>query len=269
MNESDLSVRNRSGACVLASLLLKTTTHCLQQRLAAVLLSFGLTALAQAAIQSAPSAASPASATNTATTPTEAAAITEPTIPPLAGSANSMVAPAATVSDAWQQLSKRQKQALSPLSAQWDELTPQQKQKWLTLAKTFLQLTDEEQITMHSRMREWASLSPKQRSQARFNFNSTQSLPINDKRAQWEAYQSLPEQDKLKLSSGPKPPAKSAARSTVPPSSRLVSPPALPMDADKVISGVAPSRPVDPKTLLPVRPSSTAAPNKAAHQSKP
>ena len=151
----------------------------------------------------------------------------------------------------WEGLSQQQKQALAPLGDQWDTLTSQQRKKWLTISDTFLQLTDEEQVTMHGRMNEWARLSANDRNAARFNFNSTQSLPVDVKRAQWEAYQSLSEQDKQKLSSGPQPPAKSAARSTLPASSRLVSPPARPVDTPKAIPRVAPSQPVDPKTLLP------------------
>lgn len=151
----------------------------------------------------------------------------------------------------WQTLTLRQKQALAPLGAQWDSLTQQQQKKWLTIAENFLQRTDEEQMTMHGRMRDWAALSPKQRNQARFNFNSALSLLIEDKRAQWDLYQSLPEQDKKQLSSGPKPPAKSAARTTLPASNRLVSPPTLPVDTPKAIPRVAPSQPIHPKTLLP------------------
>jgi len=154
-------------------------------------------------------------------------------------------------SSAWQSLSKRQKQALAPLSEEWHELTAHQRQKWLTLSKNFLQLSDEEQMTLHSRMREWAALSPRQRSQARFHFNTTQSLSSQDKRAQWEAYQALSDQEKDKLSSGPKPPAKSAARSFAAPSTRLVSPPLLPVNATRAIQRVAPSKPIHPKTLLP------------------
>jgi hypothetical protein len=151
----------------------------------------------------------------------------------------------------WQKLSARQKQALSPLRDQWDTLTAQQRTKWLSISDTFLQLSDEEQLTMHGRMSEWARLSPKDRNAARFNFNSTRSLSIDDKRAQWESYQSLSAQDKQQLSSGPKPPIKSAARSTLPANSRLVSPPAMPVNTPKGIPLVAPSQPIDPKTLLP------------------
>lgn len=162
------------------------------------------------------------------------------------------VAPNTTVtSRRWQSLTLKQKQALAPLGAQWDSLTVQQRKKWLTVSDTFLQLTDEEQVTMHGRMSEWAGLSAKERSAARFNFNSTLSLSIEDKRAQWEAYQSLPERDKQQLSSGPKPPAKSAARNTLPANNRLMSPPTLPVNTSKAIARVAPSRPIDPQTLLP------------------
>ena len=173
--------------------------------------------------------------------------------PVAAETAAASVASAKTAepSKRWQSLTQRQKQALAPLSVQWDNLTAPQQRKWLTIANNFLQLTDEEQVTMHSRMSEWAGLSTKERNQARFNFNSALSLPIDDKRAQWEAYQSLPEKDKQQLSSGPKPPDKSAARTTLTASSRLVSPPTLPVMTPKAIPRVAPSQPIDPKTLLP------------------
>jgi len=180
-----------------------------------------------------------------------------PAIPALGNSAHPPSASSAANSSpapnlgAWQSLSKRQKLALAPLAGEWHELTAQQRQKWLVLSKNFLQLSDEEQMTLHSRMREWASLSPRQRSQARFHFNTTQALSAQDKRAQWEAYQALTEQEKRKLSSGPKPPIKSAARSFAPPSIRLVSPPLLPVNATRAVQRVAPSKPIHPKTLLP------------------
>jgi Protein of unknown function (DUF3106) len=154
-------------------------------------------------------------------------------------------------SAAWQSLSRRQKLALAPLAREWHELSAQQRQKWLALSKNFSQISDEEQLTLHSRMREWAALSPRQRSQARFHFNTTQAISAQDKRAQWEAYQALTEQEKRKLSSGPKPPAKSGARSFAPPSARLVSPPLLPVNATRAVQRVAPSKPIHPKTLLP------------------
>lgn len=158
------------------------------------------------------------------------------------------------LSQAWLALTKRQKQALAPLSEKWGELTPQQKQKWLTLARGFFQLTDPEQMVLHGRMREWAALSPRQRALARFNFNSTMSMSIEDKRAQWEAYQQLSDDEKNKLTSGLKAPLKSGARNTAAPSKRLVKPPPLPADADKDFQTIAPRQTFHPKTLLPQAP---------------
>jgi len=159
-----------------------------------------------------------------------------------------------TLSQDWLSLSKRQKQALAPLSDKWGELTHQQKQKWLALARGFYQLTDPEQIVLHGRMREWAALSPRQRALARFNFNSTMSMAIEDKRAQWTAYQQLSDDEKSKLTSGLKAPLKSGARNTAEPSKRLVKPPPIPADTDKVFQTIAPRQSVHPKTLLPQPP---------------
>lgn len=212
----------------------------------------------------APSATAPASAEQQSALPSASAPGPGYVVPNNADAAlpatpalgNSLQVPSASnsppsVSDAWQSLSKRQKLALAPLAADWHELTAQQRQKWLALSRNFFELSDEEQLTLHSRMQEWAALSPRQRSQARFHFNATQSLSAQDKRAQWEAYQALSDQEKHKLSSGPKPPVKSTARSFAPPSTRLVSPPLLPVNATRAVQRVAPSKPVHPKTLLP------------------
>ena len=182
-----------------------------------------------------PSASTPAAETATADTPsptptaprTEASVVTEQRAAPAPEKA-------AEESRAWASLSKRQQQALLPLNDKWDELTPQQKQKWLILARGFHQLSDPEQVVLHGRMREWAALSPRQRSLARFNFNTTQSLSIEDKRAQWEAYQQLSEAEKDKLSTGIKPPLKSGARSMAAPSKRLVKPPTVPAEGNSI-----------------------------------
>ena len=174
-----------------------------------------------------------------------------PALGPSVQATSDSSSPSVPDTSAWHSLGKRQKQALAPLADKWHELTNQQRQKWLTLSKNFFQLADEEQLTLHSRMREWAALTPRQRSQARFHFNTMQSLSSQDKREQWEAYQALSEQEKNKLSSGPKPPVKSTARSYSPPSNRLVSPPLLPVNATRAVQRVAPSKPVHPKTLLP------------------
>ena len=225
-------------------------------------LSLGMQVWAQTQIPmgNAPAPAEQQASMPNSNVPASMNAVTDPSLPatpalghsvqvPLTSSASKSSHPSDFSS--WKSLSKRQKQALGPLSEEWHELTAQQRQKWLTLSRNFLQLSDEEQMTLHSRMREWAALSPRQRSQARFHFNTTQSLSAQDKRAQWEAYLALSDQEKYKLSSGPKPPVKSAARSFAAPSTRLVSPPLLPINATRAIQRVAPSKPIHPKTLLP------------------
>ena len=228
---------------------------------AGCLLLVGLPVLAQNPSSNSPTS-TPAAETATADTPsptptaprTEASAATEQRAAPAPEKA-------AEESRAWASLSKRQKQALLPLNDKWDELTPQQKQKWLILARGFYQLSDPEQVILHGRMREWAALSPRQRSLARFNFNTTQSLSIEDKRAQWEAYQQLSEAEKDKLSTGIKSPLKSGARSTAPPNKRLVKPPPMPAEGNRIFQTIAPRQPVHPKTLLPQRADAKSKPS--------
>ena len=80
---------------------------------------------------------------------------------------------------------------MAPRGAQWSALTAQQQSKWLAISENFAQMSVAEQITMHARMSDWVALSPQQRNLARLNFNKLQSLPKEDKKAKWEAYQAL------------------------------------------------------------------------------
>jgi hypothetical protein len=155
-------------------------------------------------------------------------------------------APAPT-SSAWRQLTPMQRQALAPLGAQWGALTPLQQNKWLNVSKNFTQLPVADQVTMHSRMADWVDLSPQQRNLARLNFNQMQSLPKEDKKAKWQAYQALPAEEKRLLSASTASPAKSAAPTIKPiEAHRQVQTPV------KASAGGAPQTAViDRKTLLP------------------
>ena len=157
------------------------------------------------------------------------------------------------LASSWQQLNKQQKQALAPLATQWGQLTPQQQSKWLAISQNFSQLPAAEQATMHARMTDWVALSPLQRTQARYNFNVVQTLPKEDKKAKWEAYQALSAEDKRLLSVGTPPPAKSAAPIAKPVSTnRLVAPSLRPIDSARDITRPDPSgQSIDRKTLLP------------------
>lgn len=132
---------------------------------------------------------------------------------------------------AWSELNTPQKLALYPLAERWATMGEAQKRRWLALAQSFAALPRDEQEKLHSRMTDWASLSAQQRSQARLNYAVTKRLAPDNKRAQWEAYQALSEEERNLL----------AARAARP-------------------SGAATAlRPVSPKKLARV-PAATAAP---------
>lgn len=99
----------------------------------------------------------------------------------------------------WSDLSPLQQETLKPLEQLWPDLEENRKRKWLAIAKTFPTLSPQAQITAQERMREWAALSPAQRSQARLNFAQSQQLTADEKLAKWEAYQSLNEEEKQNL----------------------------------------------------------------------
>jgi Protein of unknown function (DUF3106) len=173
-----------------------------------------------------------------------------------APSASTPLIQAAPPSQAWQQLTPRQKQALAPLGAQWGALTPQQQNKWLAISRNFAQLSVAEQITMHARMTDWVALSPQQRNLARLNFNTLQSVPKEDRKAKWEAYQALSAEEKRLLSAGSGTPPKSAAPTAKPlEPHRQVKTPVRPAH------GTPPTVPtaIDRKTLLP-RPAAQTTP---------
>ena len=110
----------------------------------------------------------------------------------------------------WRELKPAEQIALTPLASTWDTMNVAQKRKWLALSQNYPKLSPDEQVKLHSRMSEWAALSPQQRTQARLNFGATQQLSPDDKKAKWEAYQALSPEEKSKL----------AARAAKPPSHR-------------------------------------------------
>jgi hypothetical protein len=126
--------------------------------------------------------------------------------PPNAAPATIKAAPVAqntskNTIDTWQSLTAAQKVALQPLSTVWNSLTEAHKRKWLALSGNFAQLSEQDKVTMYGRMTEWASLSPKQREQARINFAQTKKLSPDDKQTKWQAYQALSPEEKQKLAS--------------------------------------------------------------------
>ena len=156
---------------------------------------------------------------------------------------------------AWRELTARQKTALAPLKEQWPTLSAEHQRKWIALARNYHRLSPAEQATLQRRMSDWAQLSPSQRTRARLNFGEARRLPADEKRAQWEAYQALPEQERERLAQDrPKPPVTAApALRPAPPSA--IARPLLPTTppADGSPRDIRSSVPLNRHTLLPLR----------------
>ena len=103
----------------------------------------------------------------------------------------------------WSKLTPQQKTALQPLARSWDSLSAGQQRKWLEVSRNYHSLTAADKASMHSRMAEWAALSNRERAEARLNFATTtelaHELTPQEKKAKWEAYQSLSAEEKKKL----------------------------------------------------------------------
>ena len=136
----------------------------------------------------------------------------------------------------WALLTPAQQLALQPLAKSWASLSNGQKRKWLEISLNYPSLSADDKAKMHSRMSEWAALSPRARAEARLNFASTQELSkqlsTQEKQAKWQAYQSLSSEEKRKLAEGG------------------VRPP---------VGAALPARPVPEKKLATLAPTETAA----------
>ena len=74
-----------------------------------------------------------------------------------------------------------------------------QRRKWIAIAKNYPTLSEADQKKLHSRMVDWANLSPADRQLARLNYAQTKSVPKEDRAANWEAYKALSDAEKQKL----------------------------------------------------------------------
>jgi hypothetical protein len=121
------------------------------------------------------------------------------------------------------------------------------------LSENFFIMPPAEQARLHSRMSEWAALSPQQRTLARLNYAEAQQVDPTDKRAKWEAYQALSPEEKSKLAAGaaakPAPPPTAAAVKPVPQQKLATIPKSKKQDSAAKIA-VIPGQ-VDNNTLLP------------------
>lgn len=151
----------------------------------------------------------------------------------------------------WLELTGSQQRALAPLSPLWSSLSEPQKKKWLAISKNFAALPESEQIVLHSRMAEWATLTPQQRMQARLNFGETNKIPLTEKKAHWDAYQALSDEEKRKLSDSQPPPVLGAAPARRPASSDKLSHVNSPTGQPPLKGKTPGVKDLDQKTLLP------------------
>lgn len=99
----------------------------------------------------------------------------------------------------WKDLSPVQKTNLSPLVSVWDQIDGPQKLKWLEISRRFTKMKPDEQNRMQERMRAWVALTPEQRRVAREVYSRARKLDNDQRSAQWQQYQQLPEEQKKKL----------------------------------------------------------------------
>lgn len=100
----------------------------------------------------------------------------------------------------WARLLASQKLALQPLASEWDGLDEAHRRKWMAMVRNFDRMNAQEQATLHSRMTDWAALSPRERVRARLNFAEVQRLaPESERKAKWEAYRALSEDERKAL----------------------------------------------------------------------
>ncbi|WP_353131748.1 DUF3106 domain-containing protein [Limnohabitans sp.] len=155
----------------------------------------------------------------------------------------------------WMDLAESQQQALAPLAQLWPTMTEPHKRKWLAVSQNFGQLSAEDQATVQGRMREWAALSPQQRTAARLNYADAKQLLQEDKKAKWEAYQALTPEAKQKLAAQQSQPIQGAAPAIKPVSAaKLTSSPVA--SANKPLPRIATDQ-AAPATLLPTPVSSS------------
>lgn len=130
--------------------------------------------------------------------------------------------PAISPAIAWSTLSAEQKMALAPLETTWGQLSAGHQRKWIALSTNHPQMTADEKDKLQARMVQWATLSPKDRQQARLNFAHTKKIPSDGRAATWETYQALSDEEKKAFAqSAPKKPAGAAVAAKPVPAQKL------------------------------------------------
>lgn len=154
----------------------------------------------------------------------------------------------------WADLSAQQREILKPLAGDWDKLDETRRNKWVVVAKRYPTMQPEEQKRLQGRMADWARLTPEQRRVARENFQRTKALPPEQKKAEWQQYQTLPETQKQRLAAtvDERKPARQKARQREQ-EGKVVTPVAP-------VRNATPTRPAAPRVKPPMAPKPAVAP---------
>jgi hypothetical protein len=122
-----------------------------------------------------------------------------------------VVAKRAEAGPRWSELNPTQRATLKPLERDWAGIDSDRKHKWMAIAERMPTMPADERSRIQARMTEWAAMSPQQRGQVRLNFQEAKQVAPADRRAQWEAYQSLTAEQKRQLAARAVPPPPAAA----------------------------------------------------------
>lgn len=120
----------------------------------------------------------------------------------------------------WASLTVSQQQGLAPLQRDWSSLDSERKQKWLEVARRLPTLPVDERARIQTRMAEWARMTPAERANARLQFQETRQLSPDERQARWQAYQSLPDEERRQLAQRAKPEAGKGVAAAAPPAAR-------------------------------------------------
>jgi len=148
-----------------------------------------------------PAAAAPGVVTPGVATP---APLTKPTATTSAAAKAASLAGRPDVRPLWTELTPLQQQVLGPFALEWNKFDSNHKSKWLTIVGKFTTMTPEQQIRLEKNISDWANMTPEQHRLARESYARAKKLDAEQKAAQWQQYQQLPEEQKQKLAADAK-----------------------------------------------------------------
>jgi hypothetical protein len=144
------------------------------------------------------------------------AAVCGAQVPPKPATPGSSIRSASPISPeqgpVWSALKPAQREALRPLEREWPSIDSARKRKWIEIADRYPNLPAQEQSRLQARMTEWTRLTPLERSQLRLNYQEARQVPTQDRQASWDAYQTLPQEQRSELAARAAPAAAGASK---------------------------------------------------------